>query len=190
MKNVLFVVCLIFSIQGYAQLNLNFDEIGSSFQLSFNSGYVCKSEPAFSKAPTLGYGQSEGLAKANAIGNCMSETGNAKMHCDDLECEKISFNGGKPKVEVTMKNGKIGVFFSLGSNYTCVVDNAFNKGLFYAEAPTQLEAEVYAQRVCMGQTGNARMHCDDIQSCEQTSGLSVQTDDLGSKVKKVLDLFN
>jgi len=187
---MILVLCI--GTTSFAQINLDFGKIGSSFELDFNSGYACKVDPSFSGAPTLGYGATESIAKANAINNCIVETGNHQMHCKKVECTPITFDSDKPKISISNNNGRIGVFFSYGVKATCIVKASFGEGLFYSEASSKLEAEVYAQRVCMGQTGNARMHCDEIVSCEQTEGISGGTK---NKTKKVIggilkDIFN
>lgn len=181
MKKIILGLLALGSVSAFAQLNLDFTSDRGSFQLDFNEGYVCSSEPAFSSAPTLGYGQTKGLAQQNAIINCMKETGNSRMHCDDLECSPISFESDKPSVNLSINNGQIGVRFSTGANYTCFADAAFSDGVFVAEAPTKIEASVYAQRLCMGQTGNARMHCD-VESCESLSSVSGSVGSVGISI--------
>ncbi len=49
--------------------------------------------------------------------------------------------------------------FSTGAKHSCAADAAFSGGVFIAEAPTRIEAQVYAEKLCMEQTGNAQMHC-------------------------------
>lgn len=159
MKKFMILALTLVSTSSFAQLNLDLRTVGSSFQLDFNNGYVCKSSPAFSQAPTLGYGQTLNLAQYNAINNCIAETGNARMHCEDLVCEAISFDNQKPSVSVSIENGQVGVRFSTGAKHSCAADAAFSGGVFIAEAPTRIEAQVYAERLCIEQTGNAQMHC-------------------------------
>lgn len=164
MKKLIVLAFALVSSSAFAQLNLDFRSVGSSFQLGFSKGVVCKVNPAFSTAPTLGYGQTALEARSNAINNCIAETGNHRMHCDDLVCENISFGGGKPTISISVEQGQIGVRFSIGAKHTCVAEAAFGHGNFIAKAPTKIEAEVYAQKLCMEQTGNARMHCD-VEEC-------------------------
>jgi hypothetical protein len=175
MKFFLLSLITVMSSSVFAQLNLDFRVVGSSFELDFHNGYVCSVDPAFSKAPTLGYGISSRLATENAINNCIMETGNHQMHCSRVKCERISFSRSTsyPRVSVVSNNGHLSVNFSTGSNVQCSARSSFGRGYFSAQAPTQLEAEVYAQRLCMDQTGNARMHCDAL-TCSSLAPVRVQ----------------
>ncbi|MCB0410845.1 MAG: hypothetical protein KDD29_11550, partial [Flavobacteriales bacterium] len=83
--------------------------------------------------------------------------------------------------------------FSHGSMVSCVAEYAFGgmggkPKYFYAEAPTDLEAEVYAQRLCMEQAGASRMHCD-VEDCHEIAGVKagnggIDIKDLGGLFKK------
>ncbi len=174
MKPLLIALTLI-SSSAFAQVSLDFRAIGSSFQLDFNRGFVCQSNPAFSKAPTLGYGQTKDIAAYNATNNCIAETGNHRMHCDDVVCEPVNFNGSNPTVSISVINDQIGVRFSAGAKHSCAAESAFGKGIFIAEAPTRLEAKTYAERLCMEQTGNAQMHCE-AESCQAIAGAIIGAD--------------
>ncbi|MBT3980167.1 MAG: hypothetical protein HOE90_02375 [Bacteriovoracaceae bacterium] len=170
------LLLLCFSASAFAQVSLDFKVVGSSYTLDFNRGFVCKVEPSFSEAPTLGYGTDQTAARDNAIRNCKAETGNHSMHCDSASCEPIAFEQARPVITITSRGGNLGVYFSSGTHYSCRAEGPFlGNGTYISEAPTRSEAEVYAQKLCMAQTGNARMHCP-IEECHAVNGIAGSSD--------------
>ncbi|MBT3984655.1 MAG: hypothetical protein HOE90_25080 [Bacteriovoracaceae bacterium] len=104
-------IFLIFSTSAFAQVDIDFRVVGSSYTLEFNNGHVCKVQPSFSEAPALGYGADISVAKENAIQNCISQTGKHRMFCEDTSCERIAFNNGNPIISVSNRGAGIGVYF-------------------------------------------------------------------------------
>lgn len=183
-----------FSAHAGGFLDLDFRGDSSSFSLDFREGFVCKVEPSFSKEPTLGYGATDRLARINATQNCMAENDMSQMFCDDdITCESLSLGSDNTSVSISIENGQVGVRFSSGANVSCVAKGGFGEGLFVAEAPTETEASVYAQKLCMGQTGNARMHCDLEGTCQNLtkSGVStkIKTKNVEIDVEDVRNVF-
>lgn len=165
MKKLLMGLMLCMSTTAFSQV-LDYSNVESTLRLDFNQGAVCKVDPSFG-LPVLGYGDTKLNARANAINNCIA-AGNSGMFCDDVECESISLGESGATLSIVANGAGAGVLFSIDTPVTCYVEASFNQGIFYAQAPTVLEAEVHATRLCVDITKLNKMHCK-LDRCEQAA---------------------